>query len=72
MSNACGDDAEVVTRTRSYKLNRFDGEETDKMLSTDPDTGHLFPVKVFDPKGKLKRIISVEEIASRPMEEGIL
>jgi len=50
----------------SYRIKRFD----DSMIcSTNSDDAHVYPVKVFDPRGKLIKVISKEELTLRPMEE---
>lgn len=50
----------------SYRIKRYD----DSMVC-DPslDDAYVYQVKVFDPQGKLMKIISKEELITRPMEE---
>lgn len=35
-----------------------------------PERSIIFPVRVYDAKGNLKKTISVKKLKARPMEEG--
>lgn len=64
-STDCDPDG-MTTRPFSYHVNRG-------KVALIPNTSgsYIYPVKVYDPKGNLKRTIPVEEIKNRPMGEGI-
>ncbi len=40
------------------------------LCNPDIDGISLFPVRVYDAKGKLKKTISVKQLRARPMETG--
>lgn len=51
----------------SFRIRRND-ENT--LCAPDLDNAHVYPVRVYNPKGRLTKTISVKTLTSRPMEEG--
>ena len=50
----------------SYRIRRWDDMT---ICGADEKEHPIFPVKVFNPQGVLKKIISATKIRARPMEE---
>ena len=52
----------------SFRIRR----DIDHTICTpDRDAIHVYPVRVYTPRGKLKKTISVKKLKARPMEKGL-